>query len=295
MEHKKGYHSLAAAFTALLFLSAATAADTDEKKLEYGFEGGVTTASKYIWRGQRLTNDWSLQPTATLSVGGLSFNFWGNLDLAAVNEGDALPIPENPAAPPGSSGLKGKFSEIDYTISYLVETEPVSVDLGTIFYTFPERSASLPATTELYGGVTLNRVPLAPSAKLFVDVDESGEGDGSPALYLLLSGTHQIPFRHSRFPGLDLSASLSFVNTGFCRFYYGEEESGAHDFAFTVSAPINLGENWSAAAFITYSTLLGEFRDHQFVDPREVYRGTAGSPATFADTVWGGLSLNLAF
>ncbi len=295
MECKKGYHTLAAGLAVLLCLSSAFAADTDETKVSYGFEGGVTTASKYIWRGQRLTNDWSLQPTATLSIGGLSFNFWGNLDLAAVNEGDALPIPENPAAPPGSSGLKGKFSEIDYTISYLVETEPVSVDLGTIFYTFPERSASLPATTEVYGGLTFNEIPLAPTVKLFVDVDESGEGEGSPGVYLLLSGSHQIPFRNSRFPGLDLSAGLSFVNSGFCRFYYGDDQAGAHDFAFTVSAPINLGEHWSASAFVTYSALLGEFRQHQFQDPRAVYRGTAGGPATFADTVWGGLSLNLAF
>ena len=85
-------------------------------------------ASKYIWRGQRLTNDWSLQPAATVGIGNFSFNAWGSLDITAVNEGDALPIPENPFAPDGASGLKGKFSEIDYTFSYSHSLESVSID-----------------------------------------------------------------------------------------------------------------------------------------------------------------------
>ena len=261
----------------------------------YSFSGDSAMVSKYIWRGQRLTNDWSLQPSVTLGIGGFSLNVWGTVDLTAVNEGDSLFLPQNPLAPPGDhNGLRGKFSEVDYTFSYAQSFEKVSIDVGTIFYAFPERSASLPATAELYWGVTLDAVPLAPSATLYVDVDETGDA-GSTGVYFLLGAGHSFSFPHNVFPGLDLSGSLAFVNGGFGEFYYGASEAGAHDANFTISLPITLGESWSASGFLSYSALLGDFRDYQFQDPREVLRGTAGSPASFADTVWGGFTLSLAF
>ena len=40
--------------------------------------------SKYVGRGQRLTNDWSFQPSMTLGVEGFSFNAWGSMDLPSV-------------------------------------------------------------------------------------------------------------------------------------------------------------------------------------------------------------------
>ena len=273
-----------------------TAATPDGKaQSSYSFSGDAAMVSKYIWRGQRLTNDWSLQPSMTMGVGGFSFNVWGNLDLTAVNEGDSLFLRENPLAPAGDhAGLKGKFSEVDYTFSYAHSFEEVSIDVGTIFYTFPERSASLASTTEIYGSVSLDAVPLAPSATLYIDVDETG-ASGDTGIYFLLAAGHSLPFAHNVFSGLDLSASLAFVNGGFGQFYYGADEAGAHDASITLSLPITLGESVSASAFVTYSTLLGSFRDYQFQDPRAVFLGTAGSPAAFADTVWGGLSLSLGF
>ena len=126
----------------------------------FSFGGDAAVVSKYIWRGQRLTNDWGLQPSATLGIKGFSFNAWENIDLTAVNEGDGLFLSENPLAPAGEhNGLQGKFSEVDYTFSFARSFEQISIDLGTIFYTFPERSASLPATTELYGSVSFDSVP----------------------------------------------------------------------------------------------------------------------------------------
>ena len=201
--------------------------------------------SKYIWRGQRLTNDWSMQPSMTFGASGFSFNVWGNMDLAAVNEGDSLFIRENPLAPAGDhSGLKGHFSEIDYTFSFAYSFEQMSVDVGTIFYTFPDRSAALPNNT---------------------------------------------------FSALDLSTSLSFVNSGFGDFYYGSSNGGAHDFNVTVSLPIALTESVSANGFVSYSALLGDFRDSQFLDPGTVFLGTSGSPRGLADTVYGGVSLSVGF
>ena len=261
----------------------------------FTFEGDAAVVSKYIWRGQRLTNDWGLQPSATVAIQGFSFNAWGNIDLTAVNEGDSLFLPENPLAPAGEhNGLQGKFSEVDYTFSFAHSFEEISIDVGTIFYTFPDRSASLPTTTELYGSVSFDLVPLGPSATLYLDVDESGEAGGS-ALYFLVSAGESFLLPYVTFPGLDLSGSIGFVNGGFGEFYYGNSQAGAHDVNVTVSLPINLSEKWSAGAFLSYSALLSEFRSFQFQDPRELLRGTSGSPETLADTVWGGFTVSFAF
>ena len=266
----------------------------DEESI-YSFGGDAAVVSKYIWRGQRLTNDWGLQPSGTVGIKGFSFNAWGNIDLTAVNEGDSLFLPENPSAPAGEhNGLQGKFSEVDYTFSFAHSFEEVSIDFGTIFYTFPERSTSLPATTELYGSVSFDSVPLAPSATLHLDVDESGKAGGS-ALYFSASAGHSFFFPHPIFPGVDLSGSMGFVNGGFGEFYYGSSQAGAHDVNITINFPINLSEKWSAGACVSYSALLGEFRNFQFQDPRELLSGTSGSPATLADTVWGGFTVSLAF
>jgi len=273
-------------------VGTSTAQDADSFPLS--FSGDAAVVSKYIWRGQRLTNDWSLQPAMTLGVGNFSFNVWGNMDLTAVNEGDVLLLPENPSAPAGSSGLKGKFSEVDYTFSYAHSIEDISIDVGTIFYTFPERSGLLASTTEIYGGVSFDAVPLGPAFTLYIDVDETGDS-GDTGIYFLLSAGHSLPFDHPVLTGLDISGSISFVNEGFGQFYYAAPESGAHDANITFSLPMVMGDNVSAGAFVSYSALLGGFRDFQFQDPRDLFLGTAGSPASFADTVWGGITLNLSF
>ena len=270
-----------------------TAVTLDAKaQPSYSFSGDAALVSKYIWRGQRLTNDWSLQPSMTTGIGGFSFNVWGNMDLTAVNEGDALFLPQNPTTP-GDAGLKGKFSEVDYTFSYAHSFEEVSVDVGTIFYAFPERSASLATTTEIYGSLSLD-VPLAPSATLYLDVDETG-ASGDSGMYFLLAAGHSVPFNHEVFTGLDLSASLAFVNGGFSQFYYGADKAGAHDVNLTVSLPVTLGENVSASIFLSYSGLIGDFQDYQFTDPRQTLLGTPQTPSDLANTVWGGLALSLGF
>lgn len=248
--------------------------------------GDVALVSKYLWRGQRLTNDWSLQPSLTFGAGGFSVNTWATMDLTGVNPGDALPIL------PGD-GLKGKFSEVDYTFSYSQAFEGVGLDYGIIFYTFPERSASLASTAEIYAGATLDSAPLSPSFTLYLDVDETRAQGGTTGLYFNIAGGHAFDFNHDVFTALDLSGSISIVNSGFTEFHYRESSGGFHDINITATLPISLGDHLSAAVFISYSSLLGEnIRAAQFQDPREMVRPTG---ASYADTVWGGLSLSLSF
>src|SRR5690606_16066356 len=62
---------------------------------EYSFSGDAALVSKYLWRGQRLTNDWSFQPAMTVGYGGFAFNTWGTMDLTAVNPAPLLPLDPN--------------------------------------------------------------------------------------------------------------------------------------------------------------------------------------------------------
>ncbi|HEC03038.1 MAG TPA: hypothetical protein ENI81_05820 [Phycisphaerales bacterium] len=71
-----------------------------EDESEIGFEMTADFFNKYIWRGQNLVDDWVFQPGATVSYGGLSASFWGNLDMTDEN------------------GSSGEFSEIDLTLEY---------------------------------------------------------------------------------------------------------------------------------------------------------------------------------
>jgi len=269
---------------------------SEEQKAPLGlsFRGDTAVVSKYVWRGQRLTNDWSLQPAMTVVGGNFSINVWGTLDMTAVNEGNALFLRQNPAAAAGdNAGLRGKFSEIDYTFSY---TQPVGQKVlltsGAITYTFPERGATLRTTSELFAGVTLSSVPLAPSVTLYVDVDETVEA-GDTGLYLKLGAAHSFPLHHRVFSSLDFTGSISCADAGFGNYYYGADQAGVHDFNLTLTLPMRITERWSASAYLAYSALLGDFRDLQYPDLRDVYSSRPG-PGN-ADTVWGGASLTLAF
>ena len=263
------------------------------------YSAGVDTAfvSKYIWRGQRLTNDLSFQPSLTVGAGGFAFNAWGTMDLTAVNPADGITIPEDPAAIPGDNdnGLRGQFSEVDYTFSYDHSFENVSLGSGVIFYTFPQRSSTLATTEEIYGSISFDSAPLAPSATLYIDVDETRAGGGSAGLYFLLGAGHSIATGSDVFTSLDLSVSIAFANSGFGNFYYGLDHGGLHDFSFSITAPITINDNWSFGAFMTYSALLGDYRDGQFSDPRADFLGISGTPRSLANTVWGGITMSLAF
>jgi len=261
---------------ALLLMSGSFTGTAVAQDSIYSASGDVAVVSKYIWRGQRLTNDWSLQPSMTLGAGGFAFNAWGTIDMTAVNPGDALPITG------GGDGLQGKFTEVDYTFSYDHSFEDVSVGVGTIFYAFPDRGASLATTTEIYGTLSFDSAPLAPSITAYFDVDETNAGGGTSGVYVNFGVGHSFAFNHDVFTGLDFSASIAFANSGFGDFYYGAGPGGGvHDTSITLGLPIAIDDNWSAGGFLTYSGLIGDYRGSQYGDPRV----TGSGGASMADTV----------
>ncbi len=261
----------------LLALSVCVLGTATAQESIYSAAGDVALVSSYVWRGQRLTDDPSLQPSVTLGIEGFAFNAWGSMDLTNFNDFNA----GDPRAGAGD-GLKGHFTEIDYTFSYDYSFDAVSVGAGAIIYTFPERFAT---TTEVYGAVSFDTVPLAPNVTLYIDVDESSAGGGETGAYFLLGAGHSFPIASDVVSSFDVSASLGFANSGFTKFYYsGLEKAGLHDGSLSATLPITINDNWSAGVWLTVSGLIGdEIRASQYTGPDD---GT---------TVWGGFSLSLGF
>ncbi|MFB3902093.1 MAG: hypothetical protein ACE15E_01455 [Acidobacteriota bacterium] len=259
-----------------------------EPAVAYSME--TTLATNFVWRGQRLTDGCNFQPSGTLSVKGFAANVWGKLDLQAVSEGDDFYLRDNPAAPPGGgSGLRGKFSEVDLTLSYARELGDVSMQAGLITYILPYNLGSCPSTTEVFGGVSLDSVPLAPAVRLNVDIDETRKR-GQAGLYLELAGGHSFPLSSKRLKSVDISGTVGITNAGFAEYCYDFDEAGFHDVSFSAHLPLDIGRGWTSKLFLTYSSLLGKYRDYQFVNLPDLYRGTAGPPSSYADTIWGGIT-----
>ena len=89
---------------------------------------GVDINSAYVWRGMTFNDGLVFQPSLDVAAGGFGLNVWGNLDASDYD--DAVE--------------SGEFSEVDITVSYGFDLEPVGITVGYIEYLFP--------TTEVGGG-----------------------------------------------------------------------------------------------------------------------------------------------
>src|SRR4030065_2647344 len=75
----------------------------------------VDVMSNYVWRGQKLTNSWVIQPSVGIAYGSFGANIWANYDSdSQVDEGDE----------------HGEFSETDLTLRYNFSVEKLNFGLG---------------------------------------------------------------------------------------------------------------------------------------------------------------------
>jgi hypothetical protein len=118
--------------------------------------------SHYIWRGQRLSDDFVIQPSVGITYGGFGANIWANWDDTA------------------SSATDSGITETDYTLNYTFSKDKFGFDAGYIYYAFPSPGVD---TQEIYLGVSYDTI-LSPSATLYYDFDE---GDGA---FLVLAIGH---------------------------------------------------------------------------------------------------------
>ena len=138
-------------------LSAGGLQAQDEKDWNVSFDNAFT--SKYIWRGQNLSNTASMQPGMTFGYKGLSVSSWSNFAHTAF----------------GDSGVAGNhWTEHDLTVDYAFAlNDKVSVSGGFINYAFPNLGEGR-YTNEVYGTVSIDTI-LQPSFAVYGDM-HNGNG-----------------------------------------------------------------------------------------------------------------------
>ena len=212
----------------LTFLALAYATPTFAQVLP-GAYADLALMSKYVWRGQILTDDAVLQPAIGGNWLGFGLDIWGNADLTDVN------------------GNKTEFNEVDYTLKYGLTVIIVELEAGVAHYTFPNTNFS--ATTELYLGAAA-KVLLSPRLFIYRDIDEIN------GTYIGAGISHTA--REFDQAKLELSADLGWGSAGYDRGYFAVDDAGFNNFAITAELP------WQPIPLLTitpsaaYTTLLGE-------------------------------------
>lgn len=186
--------------------------------------------SKYVWRGQNITDDWSFQPGVSATYEGFTAGVWGSLDLTDEN------------------GESGEFIEFDWYGDYSGQiNDMIGYSVGVIYYVFP----SAGETTEVYAGLNFDTVA-SPSVTVYYDVDEV-EG-----AYVAFGVGHSfgeeelgdLPF------GIDLSANLGLGDSNYNEAYWGVDSAELNDLTISAAFPFEVGPV-SVTPSVTFMTLLG--------------------------------------
>ena len=216
--------------------------------------------SKYIWRGQNISDESVFQSSISLSKRNFTGSVWGNLDLK--NENDNA----------------GDFKELDFTVDYTAKVPGVdwmSFSAGAIHYQFP--STDFSPTTEIYGGLGLS-VPFSPSIRIYRDVDEI---DGSYIQFGIGQNLKKVAsFTETCYCGFQLGAGVGYGSSKYNQGYFGIDSDKFNDLTLSVGLPIYIGRQLTIQPNINYSCMLSD----------DIRKTTTNS-----ESLWGGISASVSF
>ena len=232
-------------------------------------EVGVDFMSTYIWRGQILADAPVWQPSATLgydfgAYGALKANVWSSFKLTSRHDGSPL------------SGMGNQ--EFDYTVSYAKSFDAFDLEVGHIWYTFPN-SHNEGHTEELFATVAYNNELVTPTFGLYWDYRDN---DDRGLFYGNLALSHDFEVVEN----LTVTPSLS-LGLGSDAYTYamgGERRTAFLDQTVGVSASYAVTESLSLGAQVNYTWI---------VDNDSRGAGYMGNGKD--QRVWGGLSVAYAF
>jgi uncharacterized protein (TIGR02001 family) len=188
--------------------------------------------SKYVWRGQNVTDDWVFQPGVSATYGGWTGGFWGNLDLTDEN------------------GESSEFIEYDWYVDYSGQVnDTIGYSVGGIYYHFPGGEA----TTEIYAGLSLD-VVANPSVTVYYDIDEVDGAYVAFGIGHTFEDLENLPF------DIDLSANLGWGDSSYNDSYWStptvEVDSELNDLTLSAAFPFELGPV-TVTPSVHYVALLG--------------------------------------
>jgi hypothetical protein len=242
-------------------VSQAPEIPAEEAAPEIGFEITTDFMSKYIWRGQNLSDDYVFQPCTSLSYGSITAGIWGNWDMTSINDNDK------------------QFSELDYSIDYsnsIPGIEGLGFSVGAIYYDFP--STDIEATTELYWGLNLDTF-LSPAVTVYHDIDEA---DGTYVSFSVGHTIDEIAKIGDTSIAMEIGASVGWGNSSYDEYYWGVDSAKVNDYAVSLAFPMDI-VGWTFTPSVRYSAIASS-------DLRET-----DAYSTDSDYVYTGLSLSKAF
>jgi uncharacterized protein (TIGR02001 family) len=186
----------------------------------------VTNAgvSKYIWRGQNLSNTASMQPGITFGYKGLSLSSWSNFAHTAFGDSDVL---------------GNHWTEHDFTADYGFGLgEKVAVNVGYINYAFPNFTDGR-YTNEIYGKVGFDTI-LAPTFAVYGDMHN---GDG---MYYNFGISHSVDM--GKGVGLNLLATVGYNQNQWI------DINTVSDVVLGFSVDLPLGDKVTFSPFYNYIT-----------------------------------------
>lgn len=222
------------------FLMCAVTRAADDGAVSAGLD--LPVLSGYVWRGQVLNDEAVVQPSLTVTKGGLSLNTWGNFNLTDEfsEEGDQ------------------EFTEVDLTVSYAGSVGPVGYGVGVVEYLFPHQTlgagtpdaTSYPGTREVYATLSLSDLPVVPTLSGYYDVDEA---DG---LYLSLGLAYSADLGGKA--TLGLSGLVGYATSDDNAFYYGVDDAAFNDASVGATLSFSPVESLTITPGVQYVTLIDD-------------------------------------
>jgi len=192
---------------------------------------GLDMNSAYVWRGMTVNDGIVFQPSLNVTKGGFGLNVWGNLDGGTYD----------------CTWDSGEFSEVDLTLSYGFDLEPLNITIGYIEYLFPttENSGAL-GTREVYANFGMDIIEnLSTSLSIYYDVDEVED------IYANLSLTYNAPLTDAT--SLNLGAGIGYAGEDFAKYYGGGEDAGFFDYLLSAKLGYSVNDALSLSAMVAYA------------------------------------------
>jgi len=216
--------------------------------------------SNYVWRGQKLSNTWVVQPSVGITYGAFGANLWGNYDSdSKIDEGSG----------------HGEFTETDITLNYTRSIDKLTLTAGYIYYDLNNAND----TQEVYISAGYD-VLLKPALTVYYDFDE---GDGA---FIVASIGHTVEIAKGYNLNLGASASYNINNKvmGFDK--HGDDFSNFYNAELSSSLNIPVSKAITITPKIAYSFPLSD-------DAKEAIKSVSDDGDK--EILYGGVNVTLSF
>jgi hypothetical protein len=253
----RGLRALSLALVLTLFVSAGIGY---AEEIKTAGSASVDVMSNYVWRGQKLSNSWVVQPAVAITYGAFGANIWANYDSdSKIDEGDG----------------HGEFTETDLTLSYTRSLDKWTFGAGYIYYALNAAND----TQEVYLSASYDML-LKPALTVYYDYDE---GQGA---FIVASVGHSLEVMKSVNLNLGASASYNVNNKVMGVNDNGDDFSNFYNAELSSSLNIPVMKAVTITPKIAYSFPLSD-------DAKEAIKSVSDDGKK--DILYGGVNVTLSF